>query len=126
GLPGPEELLGKDDQEVLPPELAQRVAERDREILASGEALVDSELSGHGDNGEFWTKTTKLPLRDERGQVVGLVGISQDTTDQHLAERALRGHANRLNAIVAIQRDVASLGLELEPVMQVLCARAAE
>src|SRR5436190_11592507 len=46
GLPGPEELLGKDDQEVLPPELAKRVAERDREILASGEALVDSELSG--------------------------------------------------------------------------------
>ena len=48
GLGGPEKLVGKDDAELLPRDLAVRVAADDRAILRSGEPLIDSELSVTG------------------------------------------------------------------------------
>jgi diguanylate cyclase (GGDEF)-like protein/PAS domain S-box-containing protein len=126
GLGGPEDILGKDDTELLPPDIAERVMADDREVLRTGEPLVDSELSGDEAGQSFWTTTTKLPLRDERGEIIGVVGITHDTTDRALAEHALRGQTERLHAIIATQRDVATAGLDLHSVMELLCARTME
>ena len=80
GYDSPDQLVGKHDTEILPEDLAGRVVERDRIVLERGEAVFDTELSGAGRNGTFWTVSSKLPLKDENGEVVGLVGVSHDAT----------------------------------------------
>lgn len=74
-----EALLGKTAAEVLRAPLGDRVSAQDAQILKSGMPLL-SQLELHvypaGDVG--WCLTTKLPLRNRRGSIVGLVGVSQD------------------------------------------------
>ena len=123
GLDSPEEVLGKDDADLLPPDFAAQVMAADRSILRTGEPLVDDEQYGRLQGREFWNTTTKVPLRDEDGDIVGVVGITRDTTDRKLAERALNEHTERLHAIIAAQRDFAAAELDLESVMELLCER---
>jgi diguanylate cyclase (GGDEF)-like protein/PAS domain S-box-containing protein len=123
GLDTPEDVLGKDDADLLPPEFAAQVMAADREILRTGEPLIDDEQYGSLQGREFWNTTTKVPLRDDDGEIVAIAGLSRDTTDRKLAERALDEHMRRLHAIIDAQRDFAAAELDLQSVMKLLCAR---
>ena len=59
--------------------------------MQTGEALINKTEKQILPNGETtWTSTTKVPLRDPQGNVIGLVGINRDITQQKLAEEAVR------------------------------------
>ena len=59
--------------------------------MRSGQPMHKEEPSQHRGTGEMrWSLTTKIPLRDDAGKVVGLIGISRDITKQKEAEAALR------------------------------------
>ena len=59
--------------------------------MQTGEALIDKAEKQILPNGEIaWTSTTKVPLRDAAGKVVGLVGINRDITEVRQTEEALR------------------------------------
>lgn len=79
GVVNKQSLLGRTPNEVLGAPLGDRFAVQDREVIRSGKPLL-SQLELHlYPNGEVgWCMTTKLPLRDTRNKVVGLVGVSQD------------------------------------------------
>ena len=77
-----EETIGKTDFEFYKPETAQRFKDVNDKVMSSGEALVAAEEMGPGPDGEIrWWSTTKVPLRDGGGQVIGMVGISRDITE---------------------------------------------
>ncbi len=81
------EVLGKTDFELYPHEIAEGFFEDDRKVIERGEAVIDREEFVFDENGnKRWQVTSKIPLRDEKGEIVGLVGIGSDITERKLAE----------------------------------------
>jgi PAS domain S-box-containing protein len=79
----PEELIGKTAFEAFPPEMAAQFHADDQLILQSGEPLINVERhTVDADGNERIVLTTKVPLRDDDGNVIGLVGISRDVTER--------------------------------------------
>lgn len=84
-----EEILGKDDTAIFPPEEAERISAIDRDVLQGAEAIAyENEL--HTADGVRTLLETKGPLRNEHGQVIGLFGIARDITEYKRAERRIR------------------------------------
>jgi PAS domain S-box-containing protein len=91
GLASPNDVLGKTVFDLFPAEHARYYAEDDREVLETGRPVVDREEPFRAPSGrEGWFSTTKVPLRDAQGRVVGLVGITRDVTERKRAEEERR------------------------------------
>ncbi len=102
GVADPEEAVGKTDFDFQPPDRAREFYEDEQKILRTGEPLINKTKKQTKPNGEItWTSTTKVPLRDEGGKVVGLVGINRDITEHKRAEEALSQTRNELERRVA-------------------------
>ncbi|MBV8661462.1 MAG: EAL domain-containing protein, partial [Hyphomicrobiales bacterium] len=100
GRAGPEELLGKNDFELHPPETAQQYFADEQRILASGRPMIDKEeLVVDSAGGKTWILTTKAPLRNSRNEVVGLIGVSRDITERRKADLLREGQAKVLEMI---------------------------
>jgi len=92
GATTPEEVIGKTVFELFPKELAPKYYADDQEVIGSGQPLVNREERSVDQTNKsvVWNQTTKVPLRDSSGNIVGLVGIARDITKQVQAEKALR------------------------------------
>lgn len=86
-----EEILGASDAEFLPdPVDAVAIQANDRRVLTDGETLdVDEQMTGR-DGRTGWYRSVKAPLRDARGRIIGLVGITSDMTARREAEERER------------------------------------
>ena len=79
GLGDKKQLIGKRVHDVFPAELAKRYAAQDAAVVRTGRPIIDRlELHWYARRRAGWCLTTKLPLRDERGNIIGSVGISRD------------------------------------------------
>ncbi len=81
----PEDAVGKDDYDFFPTALAEKYRADDRRILETGQTEELEEkyiLDGH----EIWVHTTKAPVRDRSGKIIGIFGIFWDITAQKQAE----------------------------------------
>jgi PAS domain S-box-containing protein len=104
GAVSPTDLLGKTDADIFPPDLAERYIADDLAVIRSGRPLIGREeptLTSRGAPG--WQITTKAPLRDEAGQVIGLVGMGRDITARKQAED------ERQEMLVKLERSNADL-----------------
>jgi two-component system sensor histidine kinase/response regulator len=82
-----EALLGKTDFDFFPQEMAMRYFADEQAIIASGEALINREETVTDPSGNVsWRVTSKLPLRNIAGKVVGIVGFGRDITYRKEAE----------------------------------------
>ena len=74
-------LLGKTDFDFYPEEIAAGFREDERKIMLSGQPLLSHEEYVKNANGKIlWTLTTKIPMFDDVGRVIGLFGIGRDIT----------------------------------------------
>jgi len=91
GLRSPSELLGKTDRDFHDPERARRFEEEERMVMTSGQMLLNREDSiiSFATGEQRWLLTTKAPLRDTQGNIVGLVGYNRDITDRKQAQEEL-------------------------------------
>jgi PAS domain S-box-containing protein len=91
GFERPDQLSGKTDFEMAWKDRADLFRASDRAVLESGLPKLEYEERGltRGGN-ETWLSLSKVPLRDEQDQVVGILGISQDVTARRRAEHALK------------------------------------
>jgi PAS domain S-box-containing protein len=95
GLTDPAAAIGKTDFDFFTDEHAKPAYADEQEILRSGQSLVGiEEKETWLDGRETWASTTKVPIRDQAGRIVGIVGISRDITAHKHAEEEIR----RLNA----------------------------
>ena len=77
------EALGKDDYSFFPDKMAAAFYMDDMAVLGGGQSIVNRKEKFVGPSGEVcWSLTTKLPLRDASGSIVGLIGIGRDITQQ--------------------------------------------
>lgn len=83
------DIIGKTDREVFEPDQARRFMENDRKVLDLGAPVEFEEWARYLD-GEHISIVQKFPLRNERGEVIGIAGIATDITDRKRAEQTLR------------------------------------
>jgi PAS domain S-box-containing protein len=89
GMSSEEEVLGKDDYDLYPPEAAVMMHQTDSTVL-SGTSIIGKEAMIVDKTGaQRWVLGSKLPLRDSDGQIVGIVGISVDITERKKAEEKI-------------------------------------
>jgi PAS domain S-box-containing protein len=85
------EMLGKTDFDLFPPDLAAAFAADDQQVFQTGQPVLNREEQVTLPDGSLgWQLTSKVPLRDSAGHVIGLVGIGHDITERTQAEAALR------------------------------------
>ena len=73
------DLIGRDVTEVFPQGLAQLYARQDQTVLRTGRMIVEHlELHWYSHRRPGWCLTTKLPMRNHAGDIIGVVGISRD------------------------------------------------
>jgi PAS domain S-box-containing protein len=87
GVETSDESVGKTAADFLPPEVAMLYAADDDRILQTGEPIVNREeplITWKGE--KRYLLTTKIPLKDARGQVTGIVGVCRDITERKKAE----------------------------------------
>mgnify|MGYP001416664146 CR=1 FL=1 len=91
GLADPQEAYGKCDHDFFSVEHADQARADECRIMETAEpviALVEKETWPDGHT--TWASTSKLPLRDAAGHVVGTFGISRDVTARKVAEQRLQ------------------------------------
>jgi len=84
-----EEIIGKDDLELLPPDIARKIMAKDRQIMATGIAETYEEDVSSGETSTTFF-TTKVPWRDNQGNIVGVIATTRDISDRKQAEQKLR------------------------------------
>lgn len=94
-----EELIGKTDFDVFSDQHASAAFRDEQQVIQTGEPIIGKvELETYGGRADTWVSTTKMPLRDQRGQIIGTFGISRDVTAQVRAENTLAQQAHQLRA----------------------------
>ena len=91
GLADPQEAYGKCDHDFFSTEHADAARADELRIMETAEPIIDFvEKETWPDSHVSWASTTKLPLRDPAGRIVGTFGISRDVTARKVAEQRLQ------------------------------------
>jgi two-component system, sensor histidine kinase and response regulator len=94
-----DDLIGKTDFDVFSDKHASDALRDEQQIIRTGEPIVGKvELETYAGRPDTWVSTTKMPLRDSHGRIIGTFGISRDVTAQIRAENTLTEQALRLRA----------------------------
>jgi two-component system, sensor histidine kinase and response regulator len=91
GCESVDEILGKTDFDFFAELHARAAFEDEQEILRTGRPIVGKrERETYPDRPDTWALTTKVPLRNGQGEIIGTFGISKDITDMVQAEEELK------------------------------------
>jgi PAS domain S-box-containing protein len=112
------EIIGQDDSRVFSAESARAVQEVDREVMAGGEIRQVEETVQMGGAPRTFS-STKAPLHDAAGRVIGVVGIARDITRRKQTELALEAAVSVRDEFLSIashelRTPLAVVTLELE------------
>ena len=103
GHKNPIELMGKNDFELRWKEVAQLYRDDDKLVMETDIPKLDFEESRITPEGnQLWIKTSKVPLHDKDGKVIGVLGIYEDITERKKAEGALQRERNLLRTLLII------------------------
>jgi PAS domain S-box-containing protein len=102
GLGSPEQAVGKTDYDMpFAREEAAFYTQCDRQVMESGEPLLHiEETQQRPDGQQAALVTSKVPLRNEHGEVVGILGVYTDITERKRIEEALRQSEERYRSVV--------------------------
>lgn len=95
-----EEILGKQDSDFSPPELAHKYREDDRDVIQRRQPLETTEVNATPDGEKHWVHVIKTPILDADGEPVGIQGIFWDVTKEKRAEELLAHERDLLRALL--------------------------
>lgn len=130
GLHSNDQVVGRSDREIFGDEFGKRTEVIENRLFSRGEAIVgEVEYRRSEDGTETWTSTTKMPLSNDKGEVVGLIGITRLINDVKLREERLEyqathdvltntlnrnGLADRIKELIQEKEDRAMAVLEID------------
>lgn len=84
----PKQVIGKTDFDIFPRERACKMLEDDMHVIKTGKPIIDKvERATRADGIDNYVSTTKVPRYDEKGNIIGLIGITRDITKRmHLEQ----------------------------------------
>ncbi len=95
------DVLGKNDFDFYPADIAAAFYSDDQSVIQTGQPILNKEEFFIDKKGkEHWLLTSKLPLRDEQGQITSFVGVGREITEQKRIEEALRHEKTLLDALM--------------------------
>ena len=90
GVKSEDEILGKTDLETFSNEIGERGYLDDLSVIKSGIPVLNREEDFYDKHqSQRWILTSKIPLTDENGKIIGLVGIGRDITEQKQAQEKI-------------------------------------
>ncbi len=103
-----DEVIGKDDTFLFPPAEAKRMREEDRAVMEGRKVCTYEETVTTASGAETTYLSTKGPLIDGQGNLIGIFGIARDVTERKRSEAALRESEERYRQVVEDQTEVIS------------------
>lgn len=87
GFDSPDEVIGKTDLDIFTEDHGCEAYEDEQRIIKTGIPILGKEeKETWADGHETWVTTSKMPLRDDDGTIIGIFGISRDITEHKKAE----------------------------------------
>jgi diguanylate cyclase (GGDEF)-like protein/PAS domain S-box-containing protein len=106
GLSKAEQLIGRSDLDLHTPERAKRIFETEQAVLATGDPLLDlEEMIPDASGEEHWYSTTKVPLHNPSGRIIGLAGVTRDITAEKQLRQELMRSSDTLTYALAEMSD---------------------
>ena len=91
------DIIGLTDYDLYLPEHAQEAFEDDKRVVATGEPIINKEEREALPDGRVtWVSTTKVPMRDENGNIFGVCGISREVTNEHARAEEVKAYTQAL------------------------------
>jgi len=122
GLNDPAQAIHKTDFDMFSKEHAEQAFADEQQIIRSGHPILEKEERETWPDGhESWVLSTKLPLVNDKGHIIGTMGISREITERKRMEQELEGH--RLHLEKLVRERTAELALANELLQQDVAAR---
>jgi len=103
------ELVGKNDYHFFAVERAEFFRQKDHEAIVANKTCINEEWALSGDGRSILLETSKTPMRDAQGNLLGVVGVGRDITQSRKMQNALYERREIYSAIVEQAAD--SIGL---------------
>jgi len=94
GLTDPDQIVGKTDFDFFSKEHAQQAYDDEQKIILTGQPISMEEKETWADRPDTWVASTKMPLQDINGNIIGTFGISTDITERKQVEIQLKDSEN--------------------------------
>ena len=115
-----EEMVGKSDFELLPPELAHTSQADDAQVMADRERKTAEEPISDG-TGIVWMETYKAPVLDDDGTLLGTVGVARNVSERKATEAAREAALSEARRLARLRSDfLAQMSHELRTPMNAI------
>ena len=109
GLENPIDAVNKTDFDFFTREHAQQAYQDEQDVIKTGKPMEGKqEKETWPDEQDTWVSTTKVPIRDREGRIIGTCGISRDITEYYRAQQALRDSEANWRSLVESVPDIIS------------------
>ena len=106
GFADPTKMTGLSDRELADPARVEQLLAQDRSVVDSGVPVINAEeVLPDRDGKPIYFETSKVAVRDEDGQVIGIAGVTRDVTANRQLEMALEDQRNQLSYMLAQMSD---------------------
>jgi PAS domain S-box-containing protein len=110
GVDNPNDLIGKTDFDFFTEEHARPAFEDEQKIIQTGEPLLNiEELETWEDRPSTWGLTSKLPLYDAHGEIVGTFGITRNITDLKRIQLTQEHQSQQLQTTIEVARAISEI-----------------
>ena len=106
GFSSPADLIGKDDYSMSWKDTAELYRADDAQVMKSDIAKLNYEEPQSRPNGDLlWLRTNKVPLHDQKGEVIGVLGTYEDITERKQIEQKLRENEEKYRHLFELESD---------------------
>lgn len=108
GVKSPQDMVGKTDYDYFPKEFADKALEVEKQIIESGEPMLNVEEEWEKDDEIRYLLASKYPFRNKEGEIIGTWGITRDITELRHLEKELERSYKKAQRLARVD-DVTGL-----------------